>query len=272
MSRSAFSLRFRPFVVCGFGALLLVAAWAPGARASDDDVALLTARATRFWEARVQDDWKVVFELTPPEEQAAMGNRDTWAAYQQQAGPIRYHRARVYEAFVQKDLGWVRVEFASSPRLYAKLPPTDVTTWQVWQKRDDWRPVPRQVSDQFPTRPPQARPAEEEATLAKRVDELWNAQAAGDYGRMYDFLEPAYRAATPREEFLARKARYLYSGHTIQWTEVTGDKGRVKIAFTRKLNDPTLYKLDPEQSTTFENWLKIDGQWFRSMEPPKGSH
>lgn len=240
--------------------------------AAADDVADLKANATRFWEARVQGDWKTVYALMPPEEIAQAGTADVFVTYQQTQGPFRYSQATIHDVVVEQDLGWVRVEFVSSPRFYPTVDPTVVDTWQVWQKRESWRPVARGLAGQFPTRPRKVRPAAEETALSTRVDEEWNAHRAGDYAKIYELLDPAYRAATPREEFLARKARYHYLRHTVEWAEVNGDCGRARIAFTRKLNDPTLYKEEPEEVTAFENWLKIDGQWFRDMKPRRGSH
>jgi hypothetical protein len=236
-----------------------------------DDLSDLQSRAARFWHARVQDDWRTVYDLMPPEDRSMAGDRDAFATYQREKGPIRYSSASIEDVVADKNLGWVRVKFSSRPRLYAKLEPSLVDTWQVWQKRDDWRPVARTLLGQFPTRPPKTRPGNEETALAARIDEEWKALQANDWARIYDLLDAASRVATPRDTFLARKARYVYLKHTIEWTEVTEDRGRAKVTFTRKLNDPMLYKLDPEDATAFENWSRVDGQWFRRLdEPSKG--
>ena len=65
---------FRWSSVCAFGALLL-AACASAAAAADD--AAVKARATQFWNARVQDDWKAVYDLTSPEVNAHLLAFDT---------------------------------------------------------------------------------------------------------------------------------------------------------------------------------------------------
>jgi hypothetical protein len=148
------------------------------------------------------------------------------------------------------------------------MPPQSTSAWEVWEKTDTWRPVAPPLRDQYPKRPPALRNGEEEARVAKRVEALWTARAANDYASIYDLLEPAYRAAVTREEFLARKARYLYPSFKVDWVEVEGSRARARVLFQQKLNDPTLYKLEPDDQRGIETWVQVDGQWFRAMERP----
>jgi hypothetical protein len=142
--------------------------------------------------------------------------------------------------------------------------------FEIWLKRDDWRPIPQQAASQFPMRPPTQRPAEEEATLAKRIEREWVAFKALDWASIYDMADPTYRSLVTKEDFLKRKSRYVYLAHNLDWVEVFDKQARAKVSFQQKLNDPTLHKLAPTRETAFELWVKVDGEWFRQMQaPPK---
>ncbi len=237
---------------------------------ADREATLVQQRARDLWNAKVTDRWDVVFDLLPPEEQAQTQGREAYAEYQKSGGPFQYTAAEVGEVVVEGDTAWVALKFAVKPRQYP-LKPSDVEKWEVWIKRDDWRPVPRSAEDQFASRPPKARNAEEDARLAARVEAVWKATASDDWRAVYDFLDPTYRAANSIEQHMARRAKYRYSSPRIQWVETNGNTGRAKVSFMQKLNDPTLTKLEPEEKSMVEQWLKVNGQWFRNTKPAQES-
>jgi hypothetical protein len=237
---------------------------------ADSEASLVQQRARDLWNAKVTDRWDVVFDYLPPEEQAQTQGRDAYAEYQKSGGPFQYTAAEVGEAIVEGDVAWVALKFAVKPRQYP-LKPSDVEKWEVWIKRDDWRPVPRAAEDQFPSRPPKARDTEEDARLTARVDAVWKATERDDWRAVYDFLDPGYRAANNIEQHMARRAKYLYSSTRIRWVETQGNVGRAKVSFMQKLNDPSLTKLEPEEKMLVEQWFKVDGQWFRSTKPAQES-
>ena len=254
-------------------AVTLAVSCAPGSASADpaEDAKTLKDRVQKFWEARVQDQWEVVFDLMSLEEQQMANDREKFAAYQREKGWFKYTDVKLGEAFVDKDLGWVEVTFTTGLRQYPAMPPQTSTLWDVWRKVDGtWRPVPQPLLEQFPKRPPAVRSAEDETALTARVHALWNARQAQDWGTIYDMLDPVYRAANPKEEFLKRRSKYRYLRHKIEWVEVNGAQARGKVYFQQILNDPTLHKLEPPDEAAIEPWAKIDGQWYRVMEKPKG--
>lgn len=236
------------------------------AQGAPDEASLVQQRAKELWAAKVEDRWDVVFDFLPPEEQALAKSRDDYAAYNKAGGPFQYLSAEVGEAIVDGDTAWVALKFSVKPRLYP-LKPDQVQKWEVWLKRDDWRPIPRTVENQFPARPPKARDTEEDARLAARIEALWKHTERGDWRSVYDFLDPKYRAANTIEQHMARRAKYLYSSSKLVWVETQGTVGRAKVSFQQKLNDPTLTKLEPEEKTLVEEWIKVDGQWYRNTMP-----
>jgi hypothetical protein len=257
-------------VVCA--ALATLTAWfSPVAAADRDEAEALKARAERFWQARVQDDWATVYELLPLEDLEKAPNRDRYVTFMKTKGPLLYLSATVGEVAIDGDLGWVEVEYSVRPRPYP-IKPDVLKVWDLWEKRDDWRPVTRTRRQEFPTRPPQARPADEEAALVRRADAMWTAITADNWPEVYEMHDAKYREAMPKENFLKRRSKYRNLSHRIEWAEVAGRYARVKVSYTRILDDPALTKLEPEQKVVLEDWIKENDQWFRFMSVKSRSH
>lgn len=257
----------------GAVALGLTLACAPPAHAGQgatDEAATLKGRAEKIWNARVQDQWDVVYDLMALEEQQAAGDRDKWTAYNKEKGWFKYHTAKVGDAHVDKTVGWVDVVYTTGLRQYPTMPTQETKVWDLWLKNEEsgeWRPAHKGQLALYPTRPPAVRPADEEAALWKRQDALWRAREAQDWAAIYEFMDPGYRAATPKENFLKRKSKYLYLRHKVEWVEVQGTTGRTKVFFEQKLNDPTLHKLEPSTEVGYEAWVKTGGEWYRFSKP-----
>jgi hypothetical protein len=242
-----------------------------GALASDatKDREALDAQAKRFWGAEVQQDWNAVYDLlTPGGREGA--TREEYAAYRKEQGPLHFVAAQIGEVTVAGDIGWVRVTYQFKFAKYPEVAVGQGDMWDLWRNTDAWRPVPKEQRDQWPKRPPQERPAADEAALAARTDALWQAKAAQDWKTVYQYLPPAFRAQISLEEFLSRPPRNLYVSPRIEWTEVDGESGRVKVAFAAKPTDPAVSKMEPQNNSTIESWIKRDGQWYLdiSASPP----
>jgi hypothetical protein len=229
-----------------------------------DDTTELQTRARSFWDARVAGDWDTVYSMLPPEEQAQV-TREKYVEYQATGGPFRYLKAQIGEITIDKDMAWIALVYTVEARQYPGIPPREITTFDIWTRREDWRPVPRAILNEYPRRPPHARPAEEEARLIARVDASWQARQKQDWTAVYGFLEPGYRQNVSLEEFLLRRAKLIYESHQVVWAEVTEDRARAKVVFTHRLNDPSVSKMTPRESTDVEDWIKIDGEWYRDL-------
>jgi hypothetical protein len=234
----------------------------PLAAAEEPAEQALKARADRLWEARVKGEWASVYEFLLPEEQTKL-TQEQYVISKKEKGPVHYLSAEIGEVAVAGDTGWVEVNYLWRPSAYSALPPTQAHLWEVWQKREDWRPLSKELREQVPSRPPHVRPAAEEAALGKRAEAFWQAKEAQDWRRLYEYLEPGYRAQEPIDAFLKKKSVALYLTHRLEWVEVSDEHGRVKVAYTHRPNDPTLTKLDPRESTVIEDWIKVQGQWYR---------
>jgi hypothetical protein len=46
---------------------------------------------------------------------------------------------------------------------------------------------------------------------------------------------------------------------------VIDEQGRVRVQFDAKKLDPNLTKLPPQTITATEDWIKVDGEWYRDL-------
>ncbi|ABA57240.1 hypothetical protein [Nitrosococcus oceani] len=232
--------------------------------------AALKDRASVFWKARVQEDWATVYNFLPSETRSKTA-KEQFVAFRQKKGPFRYLSSEIGKVAVAGDKGWVELHYTAQPYNYPEISPDRIEMWEPWQIREkQWYPVPPQLREQMPKLPPHLRPAEEEAALSRRADEFWKAKEAQNWDLIYRFLEPSYRAEVSKAEFLSKQSLFVYVTHRFEWVEVRGNQGRVNVVYSRKLNDPTLYKLQPEEDSMIAEWVKVDGVWYRHVELPSG--
>ena len=244
-------------VLVGMAVLTIGAA----ANAAPDDRQAVEARAARLWAAEVKNDWGTVYDLLTPGGRAGQ-TRDEYVANRRTVGPFHYPDAKVEEVFVGNDVAWVRVNYKFVLIAFPQVPPKPDQLWQVWKKDGDWYATGPDERQLWPKLPPQLRPAADEAALTKRVNELWQAKVAQDFKGVYPYLVPEFRASVPRDEFLTRKAKYLYSMPRVEWAEVEGDAGHVKVVFASKLADPAASKMAPSENMVIEKWRRVNGEWF----------
>jgi hypothetical protein len=239
------------------------------AGAAQTEQELLGQRAREFWEARVKGDWAVVYDYLSAGEREKL-DKEAFVAGSKENAPFRYLSYKLGGIETEGDLGWVEVRYAVQITRYPELAAKEMNIWQLWRKADgSWLPSPKQDAQEVPTRP-QLRNSAEEPLLAKRVDGFWQAKEQQDWGRIYEYCDPAYRGRVSREEFLQMKARHLYVSHKTDWVEVLGDRGRSKVTYMYKPNDPSLAKVDPVAESAIEGWIKVDGEWYRFIQVVEG--
>jgi len=234
-----------------------------------DTAGALRERANKFWDARVRQDWGVLYDFLSPSERDK-GTRDQFVSQGKEKAPFRYLSYHLGEVETAGDLGWVLTEFEARAVKFDKLPSRRVSQWQVWQKNNaEWYPLTEGRSELAPSLPPRLRPAAEEARLLKRADEFWEAREKQQWGVIYQYCDPGFRQRVPAEEFLQMKALNLYLFHALEWAEVAGDRGRVRITYRYRSSDPGLAKLDPEEVSVVEDWVKMTDEWYRNVPEPQ---
>jgi hypothetical protein len=255
-------------ILAGFCLTLMSLHGAPACFAQADQG--LKERAQAFWDARGRQDWTVLYQYQPGADRSQAG-LDEFTAFSKKNAPFRFLSFELEHTETAGDLGWVKVACTARVAGYGDLPPkTTSETWQVWEKIEgNWFPVPAKQLEELPSRPPSVRSAEDEAALTKRANDFWEAKEKEQWGLLYEYCDPEFRKTVSQEEFLQKKARYVYVAHSVVWTEVTGDKGKVKVTSLIRPNDPYLTKIEPKEDSSFEDWIKVEGIWYRSI--PKSS-
>lgn len=236
---------------------------------AQDDKEVLTAAARNFWEAKVKGDQVKVYKYLSSEERGGL-TEEQFLAQMREKEEFQFLSYKLGVVETAKDIGWVETETTVKLAKYPTLPPRTTHRWEVWRKSgDDWRPVSINRGDEAPKLPPSLRPAEEEAALARRANDFWEARGKGNWDFVYQLCEPKFRESVSREEFLQSKALYFYLGHQIEWAEVSGDRGRTRCIYRYVYNDPSLAKMDPLQGSVVEEWVKVEGAWYREIKEPK---
>jgi hypothetical protein len=254
----------------------LVLCWTLGlasapALALGDDQAALQAQAKKYWRAEVKKDWKAVHALLAPDEQKAVKPEDYANYRNSKTGTFQYVSAEAGETALEGDAGWVRVTGEGVLVGFPGIQPRHLQYWQLWRKHESgWLLMSKAESQGVRQLPPNARSMAEEDALKQRADAFWKAKEAQDWRAIYGYLVPEFRAKTPLQKFLDNRSMYLYVSHRLEWVEVIEGQGRVKVAYTRKLNDPSVSKMSPEEQTALEEWVKVNGQWYRQVKSKQG--
>jgi hypothetical protein len=236
---------------------------------AQDDKEVLTAAARNFLEAKVKGDQATIYKYLSSEERGEL-TEEQFLAQMRGKEEFQFLSYKLGAVETAKDIGWVETETTAKLAKYPSLPPRTVHRWEVWRKRgDDWRPLSINQEDEAPKLPPSLRPAEEEAVLARRANDFWEAKEKGNWNCVYQFCEPKFRESVSSEEFLQKKALYSYLSHQIEWAEVSGDRGRTRCTYRYAHNDPSLAKMDPLQGSIIEEWVKVEGAWYREIKEPK---
>lgn len=234
--------------------------------AQQDAKETLKERALTFWNARAAGDWATEYRFLQPGDTHGGTEQEFIEFREGPGGAFRFSSVKVGEVAVAKGLGWVKVSYDSQSVALSEVPPEHHEIWDIWEEHDgQWYPMAKEERKQVPQLPPELRPAAEETALLNRAEGFWKAREQQDTGILYGFLDPDYQKAVTREQFVQQKPKHAYLSHRIEWVEVVKNRGRVKVAYTRKPNETgTQAKVDGAEAMTTEEWYKIGGQWYRS--------
>lgn len=250
-------------VLGGVMMLLLGSAWAH----AQDATTPLRTRIEAYWQAQEHEDWHTLFRLLSPNYLHGV-SEDDFVQAKNRLEKLRFSHTGVYRIEQQGEYAWAEVEYAYRPRQYEQLPARQAHIWDVWKlEQGQYYPVPSEWRQAVPGLPPVARATREEQTLTARLHQFWKAREQHDQATLYELLDPAYRRRVDFATFRKSRPFYQYLIHTLDWVEVPLDerKGRARITFTYKLNDPSLSKMPPREESLMQEWIKVDEQWYRSI-------
>ena len=110
-------------------------------------------------------------------------------------------------------------------------------------------------------------PAEKEALLRQRVQEIWHAQANDDRETMYEYYDPFFRARVKKGFFGVKTVPIYYFNPAIESLEVRGNVATVRVRMEYEVRGypGQLGPIDVprKQNVDHETWLFIDGTWYR---------
>lgn len=107
--------------------------------------------------------------------------------------------------------------------------------------------------------------------LKDRVAEYWEARIQGDLVKTYMLHEPAYRRAVTLTGFSQGRGATPIFDYEIQDVEFKGTLAIVKMKIRSSVVHPMLVKpVEPRWSEFEEQWVQVDGQWYRKFRFPVG--
>lgn len=230
-----------------------------------DEVTVLRQRADRLWSAKEAQDWATVFQFQDPAEhdQSAKDEFIRWCVEEE---PFRILSYEIDDVDVDGNLGWVDVRYRTSLNKFPDIPARDAETWQKWRRIDGmWYPVPTRELASCPEAPSK-RDASAEARLRTRFLESWTARQGRDWPRLYALTDPADREDVPEDEYAQVEGLFEYLAHEVDWVEVVGQRGRIRVSYEHKVTDTSLSKLPAMTATMIETWIQRDNEWYRDLK------
>lgn len=107
--------------------------------------------------------------------------------------------------------------------------------------------------------------------LKARVAEYWEARIRGDLVKTYMLHEPAYRRAVTLTAFAQGRGATPIFDYEIQDVEFREALGIVTMKIRSSVVHPLLVKpVEPRWSEFEEQWVSVDGQWYRKFRFPVG--
>lgn len=237
---------------------------APAVRADEE----LRARAVALWRARQDQNWAEVFTFRTPAERKD-AKVEEFVEWSNKNEPFLIQSHTIGAVEVSEPLGWVQVNYSTRIRQFPNQPPRDAEQWQKWRRIDgEWYPIAPREAQGYPE-PPSQRNAAAEARLRARFAEYWKARTERDYQKLIDLTDPADRPELTVEQVQEIEGKISFLDARIEWVEAIGERGRMAVTYKHKLDDPSLTKAPPRETTLIERWIESDGEWYLD---PKGSN
>jgi hypothetical protein len=107
--------------------------------------------------------------------------------------------------------------------------------------------------------------------LKERVAQYWDARVRGDTVETYRLHPPAFREAVTLSAFAQGRGATTIFDYEVKNVKIDGDEGVVAVRYNYTVVHPMLAKpVEPRWGETEEQWVSIDGEWYRKFRFPIG--
>lgn len=224
----------------------------------------LRERAQELWLARQSEDWSVVFQFEDP-DQREHATVEQFVAWCNESEPFREVAFTLHDLKCDGDLAWVDLESTTQMRRFPDVPPRTTRTWEKWHRLNgSWYPVPKGRLEDYPASPSE-RELEDEPRLRARFEASWTARQHQDWTALYALTDPRDHEAISESALANAYGRYRFVSAKVQWVEVIGQRGRIRVAIECALNDPSLTKMPSDILVITEKWIKHEEVWFLDL-------
>jgi hypothetical protein len=104
-------------------------------------------------------------------------------------------------------------------------------------------------------------------TLRERAARFWAARVASDYNTQWELLEPRGRGKITASEYAGQRGRFKYLAYQVEDASVNGYFGKVNVkVLVQPMLTPGKTGIGPQTVTVPDEWVRIDGTWYRSLE------
>lgn len=225
----------------------------------------LRQRAGTLWAAKQNKNWSVAFSFEDPKIRDK-SNEAEFVTWSEENEPFVVHSHTIGRVDVEKDMGWVEVNYSSTIRRFPNVPPREATQWQKWRLVDStWYPVPPKELKYYPE-PPSKRDLAGEARVRERFAEAWQFRKTNDWENYYQFFDPRDRGGFSPEALEEAEAMTTAEAYDVKWIEAMGAHAKVHVVYTRRVADKNLTKLPTVRSIENEDWVKVEGEWYRDLK------
>lgn len=223
----------------------------------------LTVLANKIWKARVDRDCTTVAQHLDPTEYVSETPKERLEICEKD--PFRYEKFRIGKVEVEGQFGWVHVQYDSKFAPYQAEPAQEVQTVEKWRHLNgQWYPVAARIYETCPESP-SSRNAAEEKRLRERFEATWKHRLARDWKSLYELADPKDRESVPESNYAESESLIEYYEHVLEWVQVIGDKGEIRVTYANKLADPNMSKLKPRKINLSEHWILRNGEWYRDL-------
>lgn len=230
---------------------------------SGSDTDILRATAERVWTARRDRDCATVAKYLDPKEYANLNDEDRLAVCD--GDPFRYQRFSISKVEVEGGFGWVHLNYATKLVAFDKEDPQEVDTIEKWRLVDQqWYPVASRIQETCPETP-SIRNSAKEASLKARFEETWPLRVSQNWNALYEMVDPKDKGRVSQSDFVEAEGLIHYFAYELDWVQVIGEVGEVRVTYDNKLADPNMTRFPARKINLSEHYVLRNGVWYRDL-------